>query len=347
MMITLKDIAKKAGVSVSTVSRVLNMKYPNAASKETQERIWKIVHETGYIPNIHAQYLKMGEDNSEPHETPRSIFCVYARSSRSAENPFFSEIGRSIEYEAYKHNCLVKYSYLGNDQFHPHITKQLIDIKTDGVIMIGRYDEKLLYSFLRNYKNVVYTGLNKIDTKYDQVICDGYEAAGRAVKYLYDLGHRKIAYIGETKSETRFLGYKDTLNSLNLHFDKKNIVNAKQTPDGGYVGAEKLINMSNNFSAVFCANDVTAIGALRAFKKFDIKIPEDVSIISVDDIEMAQYSSPMLTTVHIPTDELGKIAMKILLDRITSGTYLPLKITLPFRIVERESCAQPSKKWIQ
>ncbi len=341
---TLKEIAEQAGVSISTVSRVLNMKYSNAASKETKERIWEIVRKTGYVPNVHARSLKMGADQSESLEEPKSLLCVYARSSTSSENPFFSAIATSIEYEAYRHNCLIKYTFLGYDLSHPQITKQITDIKADGVIMLGRYDEKLLYSFLKNYKNVVYTGLNKIHTKYDQVICDGYEAACIAVDYLYNIGHRKIAYIGETKNETRFLGYTGTLKRLNLQSDQKNVVTIKQSSEGGYEGAQRLINNSDDFSAVFCANDVTAIGALRAFKESGINIPGDVSIISVDDIEMAQYASPMLTTIHIPTDELGKYATKVLLDRIANGDHMPLKVELPFYIVKRESCDKPSEK---
>jgi Transcriptional regulators len=342
---TLKDIAKEAGVSISTVSRVLNMKNSNAASKETQDRIWEIVRKNDYTPNLHARCLKTGEELHESSEEPKSIFCIYARSSTPTENPFFSEIARSIEYEAYQNNCFVKYSFLGYDLSDPHISKQLTDVKVDGVVIIGRYDEKLLSYFLKNYKNIVYTGLNIINTKYDQVVCDGYEAACVAIDYLYNLGHRKIAYIGEEKNETRFLGYRDSLKRLNLPYNQENIANIRQSSDGGYTGAKKLINGSNNFSAVFCANDVTAIGALRAFKELGIRIPEDISIISVDDIEMSQYTSPMLTTVHIPTGELGKIATKILLDRIINGSHLPLKIILPFYIVKRESCGKPSEKF--
>lgn len=341
---TLKEIAKEAGVSVSTVSRVLNMKYSNAASKETQERIWEIVRKNDYIPNVHARCLKMGTER-ELQEEPRSILCIYARSSTPTENPFFSEIARSIEYEAYKNNCFVNYSFLGYDLSNPHITKQITDINADGVVIIGRFDEKQLGFFLKNYKNIVYTGLNKIDTKYDQVICDGYEAACVAIDYLHSLGHRKIAYIGEEKNETRFLGYRDSLSRLNLAYKPDNIANIMQSSDGGYMGAKELAGKSRDFSAVFCANDVTAIGALRAFKELGVKVPEDISIISVDDIEMSQYTSPMLTTVHIPTDELGKIATKTLLDRIINGSHLPLKIMLPFYIVKRESCDKPSKKW--
>lgn len=341
---TLKDIAQQAGVSISTVSRVLNMKYTNAASKETQERIWEIVRKNNYIPNSHARSLRMGKKEVDPHKEPKSILCIYARASTPTENPFFSEIARSIEYEAYKNNCLVKYSFLGDDITNPHITKQIMDTDANGVIMIGRYDEKLLNFFLKNFNNIVYTGLNKINTKYDQVICDGYEAACTAIDYLYELGHRNIAYIGETKNEVRFLGYKDSLKRLNLSYDQNNVSNAVQSYDGGYNGAKKLIKNTINFSAVFCANDITAIGALRAFKEFDLKIPKDISIISVDDIELCQYTSPMLTTVHIPTDGLGRVTTKVLFERIKNGRTLPLKIMLPFYVVKRESCAAPSKR---
>ena len=94
-------------------------------------------------------------------------------------------------------------------------------------------------------------------------------------------------------------------------------------------------------TAIFCGNDITAIGAIRAIKDRKLKIPKDISVISIDDIDMAQYLSPMLTTIHIPVDEMGKMAAKTLIDRINGGHTLPMKLQLPFHLANRDSCGKP------
>ncbi len=196
-----------------------------------------------------------------------------------------------------------------------------------------------LLNFLKKYyKNIVYAGLNSIDYSYDQIICDGYKASMAAVKYLASLKHTNIGYIGEVNNEVRYKGYSDALNELNLPVNHQSIINAQLSTDGGYIGTKKLLSSKANVTAIFCANDTTAIGALKAIKESNLRVPEDISIISIDDIDMAQYVSPMLTTVHIPIDELGKITTKILIDRIEHGHTLPIKIDIPFTLTKRESC---------
>ena len=156
-------------------------------------------------------------------------------------------------------------------------------------------------------------------SKYDQVVCDGREITYSAISYLHELGHTKIGYIGEQNNEIRYTAFKEALKSLNLPFLQKNTANVKLSHEGGYQGAYHLMEAKSDITAIFCANDNTAIGAIKAIREKGYRIPEDISIIGVDDIETAQYLSPMLTTVHIPTEEMGQLAAKILIDRI-NGT---------------------------
>ena len=100
---------------------------------------------------------------------------------------------------------------------------------------------------------------------------------------------------------------------------------------------------TQEMTAIFCPNDLTAIGVMRALQEAGLRIPTDISVISIDDIDMAQYLSPMLTTIHVPLDEMGQTAAKILIDRIQGGHHLPMKISLPFYLAVRESCAAPRK----
>ena len=176
------------------------------------------------------------------------------------------------------------------------------------------------------------------------MVCDGSDISYNALSYLVELGHTKIGYIGEQNNEVRFSGYKEALAKLGLPFLQKNTANVHLSADGGYKGANILMHNKADISAIFCANDTTAIGVIHALKEQNLRIPEDISVISVDDIETAQYLSPMLTTIHIPLEELGRMTARTLIDRINGGHRLPMRITLPFYIAKRDSCGKLSRK---
>lgn len=339
---TLKEIAKEAGVSISTVSRVVNKNIPGSASKEVQDKIWEIVRRTGYTPNSTARSLKLGNDTNETKPS-RSIACLFTRTADATTDLFFSSLARSIEQEAFKRNYLLKYSISGIDLNQPNTFRLIADDHVDGVVILGRCDKPLLAMLRKYFHYIAYTGLNSLDAKYDQIICDGYQAAIAAVNYLIELGHTNIAYIGEVNSESRYNGYCDTLESHKLPFKKQYVSNVSLTSEDGYQGAKRLLEKGCDATAYFCCNDVTAIGAMRAFREAGLTIPTDVSIISIDDIDTVQYVTPMLTTVHIPVEEMGQMTAKMLIDRIEGGHRLPLKIELPFYIAMRDTCSAPKK----
>ncbi|WP_459481018.1 LacI family DNA-binding transcriptional regulator [Clostridium saccharoperbutylacetonicum] len=338
----LKDIAERVGVSISTVSRVINNKDTKAASQEVQEKIWSVVRETGYTPNIAARNLKLGEVNKTATISEnKSLACIVARSRNAIDEPFFLDLSHAIEKEAFKQGYVLRYTFSAFDLSNSNTFNTISNTKVDGVIVLGRFNLNLSNFIKKHYKNVVFAGLNSIDSayNYDQVVCDGYKASIAAVKHLTTLHHTNISYIGETQNEIRFKGFIDAMKELCLSVNSQNIIDTHLSTDGGYKGAKKLLEAKTSSTAIFCANDITAIGALKAIKEKGLRVPEDISIISIDDIDMAQYISPMLTTVHIPINELGKMAAKTLIDRIEHGHDLPIKLEIPFNITKRESCA--------
>ena len=233
---TLKEIAKEAGVSISTVSRVINNNDTRAASKEVQERLWEIVRRTGYVPNTSARELKMKGANSPL--ISHSIACLFARAEDSKSDLFFSSLARSIEQEAFKRNYILKYSFTAIDIHHPNILRLITDNHVDGVAILGRCSKQTLSALKRYFKCVAYTGLNLLDAKYDQIISDGYQAALTAMDYLINLGHSRIGYIGETTYENRYTGYCSALNTSGLPFKKEYVVNVPLSSEGGYCGAK-------------------------------------------------------------------------------------------------------------
>ena len=203
---TLKEIARQANVSVSTVSRVINQKNTKAASPEVQERIWEIVRKSGYTPNATARSLKLGQKAQIQNTMPKSIACIYARSNSAVSDPFFSQIAKAIEQEAFKSNYFIRQSFTAMDIANPDMARQLAQFPVDGIVILGRYEKQLLRFFTQNYKNVIYTGLNPMGTQYDQVVCDGSDISYSALSYLVELGHTKIGYVGEQNNEVRFSG---------------------------------------------------------------------------------------------------------------------------------------------
>lgn len=336
---TLKEIAEKAGVSVSTVSRVINHNNAKVASKEVQDRIWEIVRDSNYVPNAAARNLKLGNRQPFAETALKAIGCIFARSMTDKNDPFFSQIARAIEQEAFRKGYLMKYSFTAYDINDTNIYRMITDNQVNGMAILGRFDQNLLRFVKHNYKHVVYTGLNKIDSTFDQIICDGYQASTAAVNHLHKLGHTEIAYLGEKNKEIRYQGYCDAMNALSLPLKREQIIILPSlTAEDAYHGMKQFLKKAPPITALFCANDLTAIGAMKAIKEQGCRIPEDISVISIDDIETAQYVSPMLTTVHVPIEELGKMTAKILIDRIENGNSIPVKIELPFYIANRESC---------
>lgn len=340
---TLKEIAQEAGVSISTVSRVINRSNKSVASQEVQERIWEIVRRTGYTPNSTARELKKGSSSSKKILS-RSIACIFARITSQTADAFFTTLARSIEKEAFAHNYILKYTFTAFDFDNPDTFRFITDTPVDGVAVLGRCDKPMLKFLKQSYKCVAYTGLNNLNAKYDQIICDGYQAALTATNHLLQLGHTKIAYIGETKNEDRYLGYLHALEAAKIPFCSKYVSNVLLSSVGGYEGMKQLLKQEADVSAVFCCNDITAIGAMKAIQEKGLRIPNDISVISIDDIDMAQYLTPMLTTIHVPVEELGAITAKILIDRIEGGHHLPMRISLPFYIAHRESCCNYIQK---
>lgn len=338
---TLKEIAVEAGVSVSTVSRVINKSSKSPASQQVQDRIWEIVRRTGYTPNSNARQLKMGNP-AAPAGASRSIACLFARVHEAETDTFFASLARSIEKEAFKHGYIVKYTFTAFDIHDPNIFRLISDNHVDGVAVLGRCDKHLLKFLKQYFRYVAYTGLNNLDAKYDQIVCDGYQAAITAMEHLLKLGHTRIAYVGETSSEDRYRGYCTALAEAGLSFCRELVSDESLSPEGGYHGTDRILKKGITVSAFFCPNDATAIGATRAVKEHGLSIPEDISLISIDDIDTAQYLTPMLTTIHIPVEEMGQMTAKILIDRIEGGHTLPVKVNLPYYIAGRESCGECS-----
>lgn len=330
---SLKDVAKMAGVSISTVSRVINSGNEKSATKEVRERIWKAADECGYQPNKVAQSLQKGGGKIKDQQ---EVALLFARSENSIEDSFFAEMENYVKEELLKQGMA-----FGGSYWKSQLSKLQSEIqnksKHGGIVVLGRVSQSVQRLLQSWGKNIICITLNQVSTDFDHVVSDGERGAEIAMSYLAKCGHKKIAYIGEYLDEVRFRGYKNFLLQNKLLCPKEYVINTSMTETGGYKAIEYFNALSEKPTALFCANDVTAIGAIKGLKAIGLKVPDDISVISIDNIKEAENFAVPLTTVKVPLKEMGVFAVKTLKDRIDNGHEVTLKIFMPLELVVRQS----------
>ena len=316
---SLKKIAQMTGVSPSTVSRVLNNASSTCASKELKDKIFAAAREIGYQPNENARNLKNSAKAASPD---RHISIVLARIRTLDDDPFFYELFRSLELALLEQHTVIDQIVYTEKDLPQSISK------SQGVIILGRCSDKLLAQIRSLNQTIVGIWRNSMDFNVDEVVCDGKKAAELAMEHLISLGHRQIAYIGDCSYESRYVGY---CNSLIRHNIPMNYAWIKQTDQSGASGRAaflELLEKEKDFS----------IGVLGILKEKGRDSKRKISVISIDNIEESENTSPFLTTIHIPRNEMAHMAVMLLLDRIAKKHTESVRIEFPCRLVNRSSC---------
>lgn len=212
-----------------------------------------------------------------------------------------------------------------------------------GLLILGKCPPELVPIVKKRYSFLVGIDRNPTEYEFDEVVCNGQAAAELAVEHLIRLGHENIAYIGDCTYETRYIGYYQALINHKISLNYENIYPTDQTQEQGFHTMTALLSSSRRPTAIFCANDSTALGVLDALKRHKKKgyFP---SIISIDNINDSQKTVPMLTTIDIPKKEMGHLALMLLLDRKNGGHHENVRLELPCRLIERDSCTNPPHK---
>ena len=334
---SLKKISELTGASVATVSRVLNNPQYQCQDREMTERIRQAARDMGYVPDQNARCLKMRktEGRIADHFT---IDVLLARLSTLEEDPFFAEIFRCIETECHRQGCVV-----GKILNIPDVRTAAMNqerVRAEGLLILGKCSPELVEELLRRYRGVIAIDRNPLEYRMDEIICNGTKAAEKAVEYLMELGHTRIAYVGDCNMEMRYTGYYECLLSYKLPLTYDYVVSTSQTREEGYRAFGRLEGLADPPTAVFCANDITALGFLQAMKDKNGRRRKGVyrpAVVAIDDIEEASRISPMLTTVHIPKEDMAHLAILTLRDRLEGGHRECLRLELPCHLMVRES----------
>jgi len=354
-MASIKDIAQEVGVSISTVSRVLNNPDYKCSSPGLRDKIWNAAMRMNYVPNEAARNLKTGEKPQE--QKTYYINVLMTRVDTAGSDPFFRELLRVVESEIHRWGSILTkvwyYSIFSDDKRckYEHvdtiIDKMLEETAghADGLVVIGKCNRDALKKLAQKYKSTVYINRDAANGAVDEVICNGSQIASTAVEYLISLGHESIGYVGSCNNEARYRGYLETLEKHGLEVDADYIINTKQSEIEGYEAMERLMKLEHYPTGIYCANDITAIGMLKYLNKSK-KRYYTPSIISSDGIEEAQYTTPMLTTVEISKTDMGKFALYLLIDRLRGGHKDVARMELQCRLLKRESCTPAEEsKW--
>lgn len=351
---SIKKISQMTGASAATVSRVLNNPDYKCKTKGLREKIWAAAAQINYTPNEAARSLKKGEAYGTKNYF---INILITRSDHTHSDPFFDEVLRVIESEIHKKSCILSavwYNSVFSDDKKSARARcdELTDEmyaqtggKCDGLIVIGRCNKEALKKLKTRFKNVVSVNRNSTNYEVDEVLCDGTKIASLAIEHLIKLGHTNIAYVGHVRNEARYTGYLETLKKHDIEAVPDYVYETNQTEAEGYKVMESVLKNDDKPTAFYCANDITAIGLIKCLNHYRNRyyIP---SIISSDNIEESQYTQPMLTTVNLPKEEMGRFGVELLIDRIMGRHKNVIRLEIEGNLVVRNSCAPADETYI-
>ncbi len=328
MAVTMRDVARQAGVSVATVSRAFNASGP--VGEGTRDRILRTAGQLRYVPNGTARSLTTSSTETVGVLLPN----LYGE--------FYSEVIRGVEgaVRARRYHTLLSSVHDGLDELVTAL-RTLVG-RVDGlVVMSPDIGADVLEANLPAGLPVVLLGTSVPD--HASIVIDNAAGAAAMVRHLAGLGHRRIALIGgapgNADAQARHDGYRQAVREHALDADPALVVDGDFTESSGHAAALALLDAEDRPTAVFAANDSMAIGALRAFREAGLDVPRDVALAGFDDIPVARYVTPALTSVHVPIHEMGARAVETVLDAIGSGDGECTDTTsLSTRLVVRESC---------
>lgn len=343
-MARLKDIAEYVGVSISTVSRVIQNDPTRNVNPETRKKIWDAVKELGYVPNQNARNLVT---NNNQRGNVRTMKIGWVANPKNAEfNPYFSQIYSGINDTLTNANYTLMNIYKEELHNETSLIKLIHESGLEGLILIDPIEQSIL-DYIMKYLPVVGLDFFYTDKSISVIDYDRESAAKMIVDYFIQQGHRDIGFVGGgigdnfeiLEDEKRYKGFHKAMEDAGLEVNPNWVINTRWKIEGSYNEMNRLIRENANHlpTAMFCASDMMAIPAMRSAVENQLKIPEDIAFIGVDNIEVSKYSTPPLTTVDIPKYELGEMAAKTIIDQVEKKVRLPIKILLPYQLVERES----------
>ena len=331
---TVFDVAREVGCSIATVSRALNQ--PTRVSPVIRQRVIDAVSRLGYVPNGSARALRSAKSRLMGAVIPTLSHAIYARLIESVQGRL-SARGVSLLHVAVGYDL----------KLEAHHIRLLLEQGVEGVVLVGAHHRPESFSLLRD-REVPFVATYAIGGPGIPFVgFDNYKAGGMAARYLADLGHRKLAMLAgiaknNDRAGERVRGYRDAAGRAGIGKDDIEVVEAPYRMDSGEAALRVILDRRPEVTAVFCGSDILAVGAMKECRKRGIRVPTDLSIIGFDNLEVAEYLSPALTTIAIPAETMGARAAEFLLAG-PAEQQMHARVELETQLIVRETTAPPGR----
>ncbi len=337
-MSTIRDVAKLANVSTATVSRIINNDTKYKITDATRRRVWDAVHALDYtMPAKPPKHKKIIPDQAAPFK----IGVVLSVTKKKYNDPYFMSILSGIEKRLQEKGCAISFIKTGAELSDRANLISAFQEPVSGMILMETLNGELFEYVSSQVPFIV--GIDTLRQDIDNIGYDHYQAAVIATQHLIAQGHRKIGFIGgiddphNYMASRRYQGYYIAMTAAGLQVEDKWVLNCEWDEDVCAAQMDALCKTGDCPTAFFASSDLMAIVAINSLFRNGLSVPQDVAVIGISNIDIAKYTTPPLTTVHIPTEEIGIIAADTLLARMNGYDRMPQKILLPISLLIRDS----------
>lgn len=339
--VTILEVAEKAGVSIKTVSRVINnLPY---VSEKTRKKVWEAIEELGYTPVVEGR--RLASLKSGVKGKTGNIGCLIFPTYNKYSEPYFAELLEEVDRVLPAYNLHRYFFYTLSEIKEPSLFLKMINPNViDGCIVLGireKYKEEIMRVYKKIGNIIILSGF--ID--YDGISSfypDGVKGGYIATEYLISMGHKVIGCITghldwSGYSQLRLEGYRKALEEKGIGYDEKLVEEGRYSIEEAAEATKKLIERNPEMTGIFVISDPMAIGVYKALGEMGKKIPEDISVVGFDNISMAEHLHPGLTTINVNKNEMVRAAIKVLVDEIESGKGVGMKVAFTVSLIERGS----------
>ena len=332
-MATIREVAKKAGVSITTVSRILNNDDSFNVSKITKEKVLKVIKQLNYerkknknrISQSNISVIKCFDEKIE-NEDPYFVSLKI-----NLENMLKKKVSKVNFFDLEEIEKLIKYNEISNFSL------------TDAVIFIGETSKEKLKFFKSLNENIICVDVYDTDNITDYIKFDMRNSVEIVLNYIFKLNHKKIGLlVGRNKVVKNLVDFREKyfkeIMVKNGLYREEYLQIGDFSMESGYIMMKEILKLENRPTAAFCGNDSIAMGAYKAIRENKLKIPEDISIIGFNDLKLSQYSIPPLTTIKIDTKLIAQETVNSLIELLEGKRDYHKKVFLPIELIERESC---------